>query len=64
MLKDYWFCYESDEGEVEFFVECETHDEAWEIANKNFPTGEDIGILTLMAVITPEEAEIIGLDTF
>ena len=64
MLKDYWFCYESDEGEVEFFVECETYEEAWKIAKENFPTGEDVGSLCLMSVITPEEAEIIGLDTF
>ncbi len=49
---------------MEFFLECSTEGEAWEIANKNFPTGEDIGILTLMATITPEEAEMIGLDTF
>lgn len=64
MLKDYWFCYESDEGEVEFFVECETHEEAWRIAEENFPTGEDIGMLTLMRVISTEEADAIGLDTF
>ena len=64
MLKDYWCCYESDEGEEEFFVECETHEEAWRIANENFPTGEGIGSLCLMKVISVEEAEAIGLDTF
>lgn len=64
MLFDYWFYYESNEGEFEFFVECETCREAWRIAKENFPTGEDVGCLWLMSVITPEEAEEIGLDTF
>lgn len=52
MLKDYWFCYENNEGEMEFFIECETHEEAWEIAKENFPMGGDIGNLCLMAVTT------------
>ena len=64
MLRDYWFCYESDEGEIEFFVECESHEEAWRIAKENFPTGEDIGALWLLREISVEEAEAIGLDTF
>lgn len=64
MLRDYWFCYESDAGEIEFFVECESHEEAWRIAKENFPTGEDIGALWLLKVISVEEADAIGLETF
>lgn len=64
MLKDFLFCYESDESEIEFLVECETREEAWEIAKENFPTGEDIGCLWLLDEMTPEEGEMLGYDTF
>ena len=55
---DYWFI-DNDSGE-EFFVECATEEEAWEIAAENFDETD----LELVQVITPEQAEIIGLDTY
>jgi len=64
MLKDYLFSYESDNGEVDFLVECETRGEAWEIAKKNFPTENGEGCLWLLEEMTPEEGEFLGLDTF
>ena len=64
MLKDYWFCYENDEGEYEFFVECETHEDAWAVANEVRDWNGGDGSLCLMKVISVEEAEAIGLDTF
>lgn len=55
---DYWFV-DNESGE-EFFVECATEEEAWEIAIENFD-GAD---LELVQVITPVEAEMWGLDTY
>lgn len=56
---DYWF-FNNESGE-EFFVECETEDEAWEIVEEN---DLNDGNLEIVQVITPDEADIIGLDTF
>ena len=56
---DYWFV--NNESGEEFFVECATEEEAWEIVE-----AEELndGNLEIGQVITPAEAEIIGLDTF
>lgn len=56
---DYWF-FNNESGE-EFFVECETEEEAWEIVEEN---DLNDGNLEIVQVITPDEADIIGLDTF
>lgn len=64
MLRDYWFAYESDYEDIEFFVECESREEAWAIAHENFETENGVGCLCLMCDISPEEAEMIGLDTY
>jgi hypothetical protein len=56
---DYWF-FNNESGE-EFFVECDTEDEAWEIVEEN---DLNDGNLEIVQVITPDEADIIGLDTF
>ena len=56
---DFWF-FNNESGE-EFFVECTTEDEAWEIVEEN---DLNDGNLKIVQVITPAEAEIIGLDTF
>lgn len=51
---------DSDLCGEQFFVECDTIEKAFEIANKNFPDGgfECIG------KYTPWEAEMLGLDTY
>lgn len=56
---DFWF-FNNESGE-EFFVECATEDEAWEIVE-----GNDLndGNLEIVQVITPAEADMIGLDTY
>jgi len=56
---DFWF-FNNESGE-EFFVECATEDEAWEIVEEN---DLDDGNLEIVQRITPAEAEMIGLDTF
>lgn len=56
---DYLFM-DNDSGE-EFFVECDSLDEAWEIAIENF--GEDAD-LAFIDEFDPEEAEILGYDTY
>lgn len=48
-----------NEGE-QFFVECNTLREAWEIADENFPNDP----LRCFGKYTIEEAEILGLDTY
>lgn len=57
-MKDYWF-RDAESGD-EFFVECETDDEAWTIIEENGLSGE----LEIVDVIEPWEAEQIGLDTY
>lgn len=56
---DYWF-FDNESGE-EFFIECATEEEAWEIAIEN---DFDETNLEIVQVITPAEAEAIGLDTY
>ena len=53
---DYLF-YDNETGE-EFFVECDTEEEAIEVANKNFNSPK------LKAIMTPKEAEWFGYDTY
>lgn len=57
-MKDYWF-RDAESGD-EFFVECETDDEAWTIIEKNCLSGE----LEIIDVIEPWEAERMALDTY
>ena len=57
---DYWFF--DNETCNEFFVECITEDEAWNIVLNEWDG--DINNLEIVNVITPEEANMIGLDTF
>lgn len=57
-MKDYWF--RDNETGDEFFVECETDDEAWTIVEENNLGG----LLEIVDVIEPWEAEQIGLDTY
>ena len=56
---DYLFI-DNESGE-EFFVECDSLGEAWEIAIENF--GEDAD-LAYIDQFDPEEAEILGFDTY
>lgn len=56
---DYLFI-DNESGE-EFFVECSSLGEAWEIAIENF--GEDAD-LAFIDEYTVEEAEILGYDTY
>lgn len=56
---DYLFM-DNESGE-EFFVECDSLGEAWEIAIENF--GEDAD-LAYVDQFDPEEAEILGFDTY
>ena len=48
-----------NEGE-QFFVECDTMREAWEIADENFPTEP----LRCWGKYSLEEGEMLGLDTY
>lgn len=57
-MKDYWF--RDNETGNEFFVECETDDEAWTIVEENNLGG----LLEIVDIIEPWEAEQIGLDTY
>lgn len=59
MEKDYLF-YDPDSGE-HFFVECESESDAFEILLQN---EFDPDTLVLCGVYTPEEAEILGYDTY
>ena len=44
----------------EFFVECDTEADAWQIAEANFPNEE----LRCWGKYSIEEAEMMGLDTY
>ena len=58
-MKDYLF-YDAESGE-HFFVECESESEAFDILIENdFDPDE----LTLCGVYDPEDAEILGYDTY
>ena len=59
-MKDYLFL-DNESGE-QFFVECESLDEAWEIARDNW--GEETDDLEYLGEYSVEEAEILGYDTF
>lgn len=59
-MRDYLFI-DNESGE-QFFVECETLDEAWEIARDNW--GEETDDLEYLGEYTPAEADILGYDTF
>ena len=59
-MRDYLFI-DNESGE-QFFVECETLDEAWEIARDNW--GEETDDLEYLGEYAPWEAEILGYDTF
>ena len=56
---DYLFI-DNESGE-EFFVECESLAEAWEIALDNFGYDNE---LEYIDEFDPEEAEILGYDTY
>ena len=60
---DYLFEIVGEESELcgeEFFVECDSLEEAWSIAESNFPN-ED---LRYWGQYDPEEAEILGYDNY
>ena len=62
-MKDYLFEIideDSDYCGEQFFVECESLADAWEIANGNFP---DV-TLEYYGPYSVEEAEMLGLDTY
>lgn len=56
---DYWF-FDNESG-FEFFVECGTEEEAWEIVEEQ---GFDTENLEIVQTLTPEQADMIGLDTY
>lgn len=56
---DYLFM-DNESGE-QFFVECDTEDEAWEIIDENFG---DTATIELCDRYTVQEAEILGYDTY
>ncbi len=59
-MRDYLFI-DNESGE-QFFVECESLTEAWEIARDNW--GEETDDLEYLGEYSVEEAEILGYDTF
>lgn len=58
-MRDFMF-YDNESGE-EFFVECASLDEAWNILNDDFG---DTATIEFVAIYTVAEAEMIGLDTY
>lgn len=56
-VKDFFFFYDEETSEW-FFVEVETLDDALAIANEYFESPR------LMDVMTTEEADILGYDTY
>lgn len=59
-MKNYLFL-DNESGE-QFFVECESLDEAWEIALDNW--GEETDDLEYLGEYSVEEADILGYDTY
>lgn len=62
-MYDYLFEIVSEDSDCcgeEFFVECDTEAEAWQIAEANFPNEE----LRYWGKYSIEEAEMMGLDTY
>lgn len=59
MVRDYLFI-DNETGE-EFFVECESKQEAWDIVHENWGQNSDIEFCGVYSV---EEAEILGYDTY
>ena len=57
-MKDYWIM-DTESGD-EFFVECIDENDCWEILENEF---DRIDQFEIVDVITPAEAEVIGLDT-
>lgn len=57
-MKDFWIM-NTETGE-EFFVECIDETDCWEILENEFC---NIDSFEIVDVITPAEAEMIGLDT-
>ena len=55
------FLFEDNDTGEQFFVECFSLNEAWKIVLENF--GEDADI-DFIDAYTPEEAEILGYDTY
>lgn len=58
-MKDFLFI-DNESGE-QFFVECETLTDAWNIARENFGEDSDISCIGIYSV---EEADILGYDTY
>lgn len=62
-MNDYLFEVVGEESDLcgeQFFVECDTIKEAWDIAIDNFGDEE----LHYIGKYTPEEAEWLGYDTY
>jgi len=59
-LRDYLFIDNEEGGE--FFVECETLNEAWQIVHREL--GKDCDVDYTGEVYTPAEADVLGYDTF
>lgn len=58
-MKDFLFL--NNESGEQFFVECETLTEAWNIVWENFEENTDIEYISEYSV---EEADILGYDTY
>lgn len=54
------FLFIDNESSEEFFVECDTKTEAWEIVRTNFGNCD----VEYLGKYTVEEAEILGYDTY
>ena len=61
-MKD--FLFENTETGDEFFVECKTLEEAWDIIKNNFEWVDCQFIEYSNTWVTPSEADVWGLDTF
>ena len=64
MLIDYLFENVNEDSDwcgEQFFIECKENEDPWIIVKMNFCTTEDF---ELIGEYTPEEAEILGYDTY
>jgi len=55
------FMFIDNESGEEFFVECSSLEEAWQILDENFG---DVAMIEYEGLYTVAEAEWIGLDTY
>lgn len=55
------FLFIDNESGEQFFVECDTKGEAWEIIDENFG---DTATIEYLGRYKPYEAEVLGYDTY